>query len=89
MGGAGGAEATRSLDPPAVPAARPGLTLVATPIGNLGDLSPRALAALKDADAVLCEDSRVTGGLLSSSTNPRSGCWTRGIPEAVTLSTTA
>ena len=65
MGGAGGAEATRSLDPPAVPAARPGLTLVATPIGNLGDLSPRALAALKDADAVLCEDSRVTGGLLA------------------------
>jgi 16S rRNA (cytidine1402-2'-O)-methyltransferase len=39
--------------------------LVATPIGNLADLSPRALAALKDADAVLCEDSRVTGGLLS------------------------
>jgi 16S rRNA (cytidine1402-2'-O)-methyltransferase len=52
------------LDPPGGPAA-PGLTLVATPIGNLGDLSPRALAALKDADAVLCEDSRVTGGLLS------------------------
>ncbi len=39
--------------------------LVATPIGNLGDLSPRALAALRDADAVLCEDSRVTGGLLA------------------------
>nr|WP_232479309.1 16S rRNA (cytidine(1402)-2'-O)-methyltransferase [Roseomonas rosulenta] len=41
------------------------MVLVATPIGNLGDLSPRALAALKDADAVLCEDSRVTGGLLA------------------------
>nr|WP_244457113.1 16S rRNA (cytidine(1402)-2'-O)-methyltransferase [Roseomonas fluvialis] len=39
--------------------------LVATPIGNLGDLAPRALAALRDADAVLCEDSRVTGGLLA------------------------
>jgi 16S rRNA (cytidine1402-2'-O)-methyltransferase len=38
---------------------------VATPIGNLGDLSPRALAALKEADAVLCEDSRVTGALLA------------------------
>ncbi|WP_370287458.1 16S rRNA (cytidine(1402)-2'-O)-methyltransferase [Roseomonas sp. HF4] len=52
------------MDPPGGPAA-PGLMLVATPIGNLGDLSPRALAALRDADAVLCEDSRVTGGLLS------------------------
>jgi 16S rRNA (cytidine1402-2'-O)-methyltransferase len=39
--------------------------LVATPIGNLADLSPRALAALQEADAVLCEDSRVTGGLLA------------------------
>ncbi|MEO3471175.1 16S rRNA (cytidine(1402)-2'-O)-methyltransferase [Roseomonas sp. CAU 1739] len=39
--------------------------LVATPIGNLGDLSPRALAAIRDADVVLCEDSRVTGGLLA------------------------
>ncbi len=63
--GEGAAEGTRSSDPPDGPAARPGLVLVATPIGNLADLSPRALAALKDADAVLCEDSRVTGGLLS------------------------
>jgi 16S rRNA (cytidine1402-2'-O)-methyltransferase len=39
--------------------------LVATPIGNLGDLSPRALQALRDADAVLCEDTRVTGALLA------------------------
>lgn len=39
--------------------------LVATPIGNLGDLSPRALSAIRTADAVLCEDSRVTGGLLA------------------------
>jgi 16S rRNA (cytidine1402-2'-O)-methyltransferase len=38
---------------------------VATPIGNLGDLSPRALAALRGADAVLCEDTRVTGALLA------------------------
>jgi 16S rRNA (cytidine1402-2'-O)-methyltransferase len=53
------------LDPPAVPAARPGLTLVATPIGNLGDLSPRALATLRGADAVLCEDTRVTGAMLA------------------------
>jgi len=37
---------------------------VATPIGNLGDLSPRALAVLGAVDAVLCEDTRVTGMLL-------------------------
>jgi len=42
----------------------PGLHLIATPIGNLGDLSPRALAALRDADLVVCEDTRVTGKLL-------------------------
>jgi len=46
--------------------APPGLlTLVATPIGNLGDLSPRALEAMRSADAVLCEDTRVTGALLA------------------------
>ena len=38
---------------------------MATPIGNLGDLSPRALNALRDADAVLCEDTRNTGALLA------------------------
>ncbi len=43
----------------------PGLTLVATPIGNLGDLSPRALSTLRGADAVLCEDTRVTGAMLA------------------------
>lgn len=43
---------------------RPGLHLVATPIGHLGDLSPRALETLRSADLVLCEDSRVTGKLL-------------------------
>jgi 16S rRNA (cytidine1402-2'-O)-methyltransferase len=42
----------------------PGLHLVATPIGNVGDLAPRALAALRDADLVVCEDTRVTGKLL-------------------------
>lgn len=40
------------------------LTVVATPIGNLGDLSPRAATALRDADLVLAEDTRRTGRLL-------------------------
>ena len=40
------------------------LLLVGTPIGNLGDLSPRAATALADADAICCEDSRRTGKLL-------------------------
>ena len=38
---------------------------MATPIGNLGDLSPRALAVLGGVDAVLCEDTRVTGQMLA------------------------
>ena len=41
------------------------LTVVGTPIGNLDDLSPRAARALSEADAVCCEDTRVTGKLLA------------------------
>ncbi len=54
-----------SEDPPAAAPGAGCLTLVATPIGNLGDLSPRALETLRSADAVLCEDTRVTGAMLA------------------------
>ncbi len=40
------------------------LSVVATPIGNLGDLPKRAAEALAAADAILCEDTRHTGQLL-------------------------
>jgi len=42
----------------------PGLHVVATPIGNMGDITIRALATLAAAETVLCEDTRTSGKLM-------------------------
>ena len=47
------------------------LSIVATPIGNLSDMTPRALEALKTADIIACEDTRRTWALLSHFGIPR------------------
>lgn len=52
--------------PHAAPAVQAGaLYVVGTPIGNLGDISSRALEVLRQADVLLCEDTRVTSRLLA------------------------
>lgn len=55
------------------PAEGPALVLVATPIGNLGDMSPRAVAALRTADVIAAEDTRRTRNLLTAFEIPRRG----------------
>ena len=57
------------------------LYLVGTPIGNLGDLAPRAVEALGAADVVCCEDTRRTGRLLQ-----HAGVRARSLPATGALS---
>ncbi|MSP00452.1 MAG: 16S rRNA (cytidine(1402)-2'-O)-methyltransferase [Acetobacteraceae bacterium] len=56
--------AVKPLDGPQGPP--PGLVLVSTPIGNLGDVSTRARDVLRQSDLILCEDTRHTAHLLAA-----------------------
>jgi len=47
------------------------LSIVSTPIGNLGDITRRALETLERCDAIVCEDTRITGSLLAKLELPK------------------
>ena len=63
--GADGAGEDHSVGKPSEGVRRGSVVLVGTPIGNLGDLSPRAARALGDADVIFCEDTRHSRKLLT------------------------
>jgi 16S rRNA (cytidine1402-2'-O)-methyltransferase len=59
------AEPPERAEPGAGTDAKGAIVLVATPIGNLGDLSPRAIQSLEQADVIFCEDTRHSRRLLT------------------------